>query len=289
MRRWSRAQSSCCSPRRASGCSICSAAWEISRCRSRAAARTSSASRATPGWSRARARNAELNGLDEHRVRLRRISREPSSGDAAGRGSHTTRCLLDPPRAGAIEVLPIVARCGAKVVLYISCHPGSLARDAGILVHEHGFTLRGRRRDGHVPAHCARRIGGTIHARVAATRHDTRSADDRRAGHDAHRRGSRPAAASAGRRGHPVHAQLREHRAARAPRRGHPRRAHAAAARDGRSRGRARAALSQGLHRAAADAHHRPRIRSRSGGRAAARAAVRLADGGGAARRRRST
>jgi 23S rRNA (uracil1939-C5)-methyltransferase len=39
-------------------------------------------------------------------------------------------------------VLPIVARCGAKVVLYISCHPGSLARDAGILVHEHGFTLR---------------------------------------------------------------------------------------------------------------------------------------------------
>jgi len=26
-------------------------------------------------------------------------------------------------------------------VLYISCHPGSLARDAGILVHEHGFTL----------------------------------------------------------------------------------------------------------------------------------------------------
>ena len=38
--------------------------------------------------------------------------------------------------------LPIVARRGAKVVLYISCHPGSLARDAGILVHEHGFTLQ---------------------------------------------------------------------------------------------------------------------------------------------------
>jgi 23S rRNA (uracil1939-C5)-methyltransferase len=25
--------------------------------------------------------------------------------------------------------------------VYISCHPGSLARDAGILVAEHGFTL----------------------------------------------------------------------------------------------------------------------------------------------------
>jgi 23S rRNA (uracil1939-C5)-methyltransferase len=27
-------------------------------------------------------------------------------------------------------------------VLYISCHPGSFARDIGILVHDHAFTLR---------------------------------------------------------------------------------------------------------------------------------------------------
>jgi len=51
------------------------------------------------------------------------------------------RVLLDPPRAGAREVLPVVAGCGARRVLYISCHPGSLARDAGILVREHGFRL----------------------------------------------------------------------------------------------------------------------------------------------------
>jgi 23S rRNA (uracil1939-C5)-methyltransferase len=51
------------------------------------------------------------------------------------------RVLLDPPRAGAREVLPIVDRSGAGRVLYISCHPGSLARDAGILVREHGFRL----------------------------------------------------------------------------------------------------------------------------------------------------
>jgi 23S rRNA (uracil1939-C5)-methyltransferase len=49
------------------------------------------------------------------------------------------RVLLDPPRAGAREVLPVVARCGAGRVVYISCHPGSLARDAGILVRDHGF------------------------------------------------------------------------------------------------------------------------------------------------------
>jgi 23S rRNA (uracil1939-C5)-methyltransferase len=51
------------------------------------------------------------------------------------------RVLLDPPRAGAREVLPVVGRCGAGRVVYISCHPGSLARDAGLLVREHGFRL----------------------------------------------------------------------------------------------------------------------------------------------------
>lgn len=52
------------------------------------------------------------------------------------------KVLLDPPRAGAKEVLPVVAKSGADTVLYISCHPGSLARDAGILVHEHGYKLQ---------------------------------------------------------------------------------------------------------------------------------------------------
>ena len=51
------------------------------------------------------------------------------------------KVLLDPPRAGAREVLPIIAKSGASVVVYVSCHPGSLARDAGILVNEYGFKL----------------------------------------------------------------------------------------------------------------------------------------------------
>jgi 23S rRNA (uracil1939-C5)-methyltransferase len=50
--------------------------------------------------------------------------------------------LLDPPRAGAREMLPTVARLRPKRVLYISCHPGSLARDVGMLTHDHGFTLK---------------------------------------------------------------------------------------------------------------------------------------------------
>jgi 23S rRNA (uracil1939-C5)-methyltransferase len=38
-------------------------------------------------------------------------------------------------------VLPVVGASGAGRVVYISCHPGSLARDAGILVRDHGFRL----------------------------------------------------------------------------------------------------------------------------------------------------
>jgi len=49
--------------------------------------------------------------------------------------------LLDPPRAGASEVLASISRLRPQRVLYISCHPGSLARDLGLLVNEHGMSL----------------------------------------------------------------------------------------------------------------------------------------------------
>jgi 23S rRNA (uracil1939-C5)-methyltransferase len=52
-----------------------------------------------------------------------------------------THIVLDPPRAGALEVLASVVSLDPQRVLYISCHPGSLARDLGVLVNEHGFTL----------------------------------------------------------------------------------------------------------------------------------------------------
>jgi 23S rRNA (uracil1939-C5)-methyltransferase len=49
--------------------------------------------------------------------------------------------LLDPPRAGARAAAGQMARWRPRRVLYVSCHPSSLARDAGVLVHELGFTL----------------------------------------------------------------------------------------------------------------------------------------------------
>jgi 23S rRNA (uracil1939-C5)-methyltransferase len=50
--------------------------------------------------------------------------------------------LLDPPRSGAAAVLEYLPKRSTRRVVYVSCHPGSLARDAGTLVHRHGFVLK---------------------------------------------------------------------------------------------------------------------------------------------------
>ena len=51
------------------------------------------------------------------------------------------KLLLDPPRSGADEVLKQLPLQGIDRIVYVSCHPGSLARDAGFLVHERGYRL----------------------------------------------------------------------------------------------------------------------------------------------------
>ena len=88
----------------------------------------------------ARARlNATLNGLANVDFHAANLAADTSAAPWAR--TPCSRVLLDPPRAGAWEVLPVVARSGAERVVYISCHPGSLARDAGALVREHGYRL----------------------------------------------------------------------------------------------------------------------------------------------------
>jgi 23S rRNA (uracil1939-C5)-methyltransferase len=54
---------------------------------------------------------------------------------------HYDLVLLDPPRAGAAALLARMAHWRPRRVVYISCHPGSLARDAENLVYTQGFKL----------------------------------------------------------------------------------------------------------------------------------------------------
>ena len=51
--------------------------------------------------------------------------------------------LLDPPRSGAKEIIEYFGKLKAKRIVYVSCHPATLARDAGKLVHTHGYKLLG--------------------------------------------------------------------------------------------------------------------------------------------------
>jgi 23S rRNA (uracil1939-C5)-methyltransferase len=49
--------------------------------------------------------------------------------------------LIDPPRAGAEAAIGWLASAGVARILYVSCHPATLARDAELLVHKYGYRL----------------------------------------------------------------------------------------------------------------------------------------------------
>ncbi|MBV8911070.1 MAG: 23S rRNA (uracil(1939)-C(5))-methyltransferase RlmD [Gammaproteobacteria bacterium] len=88
---------------------------------------------------RARA-NAARNAIGNAAFHCADLAAVPDA-TAAWAGGRYTHVLLDPPRSGAREALATVARLAPRRVLYISCHPGSLARDLEVLVHGHGFKL----------------------------------------------------------------------------------------------------------------------------------------------------
>lgn len=85
--------------------------------------------------------NARRNGLDNTEFEVADLSEEVSGRPWYRAGFD--HVLIDPPRSGALEVLPVVAGSGARRVVYVSCNPATLARDAGELVNRHGFRLVG--------------------------------------------------------------------------------------------------------------------------------------------------
>ena len=62
----------------------------------------------------------------------------PESLAALGRFD---RMLIDPPRDGAIDLVKALGNDGPRRIVYVSCNPATLARDAGVLVHEGGYAL----------------------------------------------------------------------------------------------------------------------------------------------------
>jgi 23S rRNA (uracil1939-C5)-methyltransferase len=83
--------------------------------------------------------NASRNGIANAGFVVENLF-EPGTFGAWAK-EHYDLVMLDPPRAGAAEVLSCMSHWSPRRVVYISCHPGSLARDAQILVADHGFAL----------------------------------------------------------------------------------------------------------------------------------------------------
>lgn len=83
--------------------------------------------------------NASKNGLENLEFRVADLSK--IDGSEAWVKAGCDRLLLDPARSGAAEIVARIDILAPERIVYVACHPGTLARDAGFLVHEHGYRL----------------------------------------------------------------------------------------------------------------------------------------------------
>ncbi|HRO27107.1 MAG TPA: 23S rRNA (uracil(1939)-C(5))-methyltransferase RlmD, partial [Luteimonas sp.] len=83
--------------------------------------------------------NAQRNGLANASFHAADLTQDQRGSAWMRRG--LDKLLLDPPRSGAIDVLKQLPLEKFGRIVYVSCHPASLARDAGYLVNERGWKL----------------------------------------------------------------------------------------------------------------------------------------------------
>jgi 23S rRNA (uracil1939-C5)-methyltransferase len=97
--------------------------------------------------------NAAYNGLDKNSLSLRgRVGEgveflamnlfEMDEAELLKLG-HFDKWLVDPPRDGAMELMRSISPESApQRIVYVSCNPATLARDADVLVHEKGYAIK---------------------------------------------------------------------------------------------------------------------------------------------------
>ncbi|MDD5365322.1 MAG: 23S rRNA (uracil(1939)-C(5))-methyltransferase RlmD [Gallionellaceae bacterium] len=87
--------------------------------------------------------NARLNGLD-HLTRYQVMNLFEMAPEILAALGRFDKWLIDPPRDGAIELVKSLPEDGSgpSRIVYVSCSPATLARDAEVLVHVKGYRLR---------------------------------------------------------------------------------------------------------------------------------------------------
>lgn len=102
----------------------------------------------SPALVRRAEQNAVVNGL-QGKVRYGCANLFELTADGMAEFGAIDRILIDPPREGALAVVRALAERAKlglapalKRIVYVSCNPATLARDAAILVHEGGFVLK---------------------------------------------------------------------------------------------------------------------------------------------------
>ncbi|CAG1000947.1 partial 23S rRNA (uracil(1939)-C(5))-methyltransferase RlmD, partial [Gammaproteobacteria bacterium] len=84
---------------------------------------------------------AELNGL-AHAVEFREADLFEKTTESLRALGHFEKWLIDPPRDGALELIKAIEDDTApKRIVYVSCNPSTLARDAGVLVQVKGYRM----------------------------------------------------------------------------------------------------------------------------------------------------
>ncbi|MEN8107894.1 MAG: 23S rRNA (uracil(1939)-C(5))-methyltransferase RlmD [Pseudomonadota bacterium] len=84
--------------------------------------------------------NAVRNAITNAEFHVANLEEENDMASWARR--EYDKVLLDPPRSGAAGMMKMLGRMQVGRIVYVSCHPGSLARDAGRLVNEFGYALK---------------------------------------------------------------------------------------------------------------------------------------------------
>ena len=87
--------------------------------------------------------NARENGLAARaRFQSANLFEAPACAAFGGKdGGGFDKLLIDPPRDGAVEVVKALREDGPRRIVYVSCDPATLARDAEVLVHVKGYRL----------------------------------------------------------------------------------------------------------------------------------------------------